>query len=621
MGYTHIDVDPEEAYVPSGGQRNDNTSKLSELLEWERKQRAEAQARILELEKQLGELQLSSAAEIKRLNGELATAHAATSGACIERDNAIVKHDKLRLRGEELAELLDEARASRDEALKQLRAAEILSADAARGRKRRTDENLKRVAASLAALRADWTAVRTAAHEHKKASAELSTEQGAQLAAVAGAAIAREGASWRAQLEAAEQASSAQRKRLEEQLAEALAEVRRLREALHATGPAAEAAANELKKARADAKRLQDLVNLFKGNRTDAGALERERDEALAAAAAAAASEKKARQAVESERAKCAAATTRADDACAELAASRSEIDELRRALEHTERTLSHAQRRKSSVTVSADALRALEGAARELYVSGGRGIEAFLAALARVEGTVEQVDGTGATVPPAFASSSRGGGASALLGVGDGASADAAAACGERYGEREGASSTAGGTAVGAPRAGSRCSSRGCSRGSGSRGSGSCMSDAGGSGGGDSRMIAELSPLLAPYAPEGGAADAAGGLSSGSTSAFGGFTASGARGRVAVPVGPHAFGSRARIPSGERAKRGERLPAVSSVPSIAPSRSLSLLSDAGLNVGGGGGGALLRGGAGGGAASAGQAHQGLWQDIRGRPL
>ena len=51
-------------------------------------------------------------------------------------------------------------------------------------------------------------------------------------------------------------------------------------------------------------------------------------------------------------------------------------------------------------------------------------------------------------------------------------------------------------------------------------------MSDAGGSGGGDSRMIAEPPPLLAPYAPEGGAADAAGGLSSGSTSAFGGFTA-----------------------------------------------------------------------------------------------
>ena len=51
MGYTHYEVDPDAPYEPPSGTKNDAIAKLTELLEWERKQRAEAQARVAELER------------------------------------------------------------------------------------------------------------------------------------------------------------------------------------------------------------------------------------------------------------------------------------------------------------------------------------------------------------------------------------------------------------------------------------------------------------------------------------------------------------------------------------------------------------------------------------------
>ena len=90
MGYTHFEVDPDEEYEPSGPtKKKESTSDLSELLEWERKQRAEAQARVLELEKELAELKASTTAERAHLCAELDKARSAAQLADLYRDKAL----------------------------------------------------------------------------------------------------------------------------------------------------------------------------------------------------------------------------------------------------------------------------------------------------------------------------------------------------------------------------------------------------------------------------------------------------------------------------------------------------------------------------------------------------
>lgn len=583
MGYTHFEVDPDEEYEPSGPtKKKESTSDLSELLEWERKQRAEAQARVLELEKELAELKASTTAERAHLCAELDKARSAAQLADLYRDKALAAQRDQSHRCEELAALLDEARQSRDAALQRLRRAETGAADAARGQKRRMNEALRLTAASLAALRADWVAVRQATADQAQASAQIASQAGAQFARALKLHSEKEAKARREAIAAA----SEERQRVEEQLAESRAEVRRLKEALEAAGPAAQEVYAQLKKAKGDSKRLQELVDRLRGQRSDAATLEKERDEALAAAAAAAALEKKLRAELEAERGKCAQAQGRAESALEAASKAREEAESLRRDLEQATNALRHLESNASrnSVTVSAEALRALESSARELYVSGGRRIEEFLSALALVEGTVEQLDETGKAVPSSAAVPAAprrtpqgltgGMGVAATPSTTEGA----AFANGMTSEERSSGHSSLGKVSA----------DRGSDRGPGNEGSGvsesrqssrlesrgscaSMSSDASSTGGTsaiDRRLRARnQAPTLPQAAALAEAPLAALNVPSGS---FGGFAGNG-RGRSShAALAPTAFGSRARVASGDRKVRAaDRLPAVASVPSI----------------------------------------------------
>ena len=69
MGWTHIDV--EEKPPAPLDTSNDQIRKLTELLEWERKQRAEAQAKVVELDDELQAARLEAVKEQRRLREAL----------------------------------------------------------------------------------------------------------------------------------------------------------------------------------------------------------------------------------------------------------------------------------------------------------------------------------------------------------------------------------------------------------------------------------------------------------------------------------------------------------------------------------------------------------------------
>ena len=182
--------------------------------------------------------------------------------------------------------------------------------------------------------------------------------------------------------------SDAEAGKLAEALAAARAEAKRLGEELKSTAPALAEAQSALKRERANLKRLQELCDRLKDERADAAALEKARDEALANAFAAAVLENKLRTELEGERAKTQAQAARvlaAESAAAEARAQaqrfEGQVMELTAAIEALQRQLNQRGPR-----VSGASLRQLEAAARELYISGGRHIEGFLSALAKLD-------------------------------------------------------------------------------------------------------------------------------------------------------------------------------------------------------------------------------------------
>ena len=60
MGWTHVDVDPDENRLEA---LRAKVKELTDLLEWERQQRAEAQEKSNSLEKELTELRDEATAE------------------------------------------------------------------------------------------------------------------------------------------------------------------------------------------------------------------------------------------------------------------------------------------------------------------------------------------------------------------------------------------------------------------------------------------------------------------------------------------------------------------------------------------------------------------------------
>ena len=145
MGWKHLVPDFENAPEPPPAPppaADDRLAKLSELLEWERRQRAEAQARIAELEKELIDVRATSAAAEASLRGEVEASKSSLKETAAARDEACEKLHEQTARSAELAGLLEEAQRARDAALKELRA-EAAAADASRARKRTQADALR----------------------------------------------------------------------------------------------------------------------------------------------------------------------------------------------------------------------------------------------------------------------------------------------------------------------------------------------------------------------------------------------------------------------------------------------------------------------------------------------
>eukprot|EP00900_Chrysochromulina_parva_P017503 jgi/Chrpa1/25754/Chrysochromulina_OHIO_Genome00013200-RA len=368
-------------------------AQLSELLEWERKARVEAQNRVLELDAELHRVRLDAIAERERLKLELAAAEAANgdgNDAEIALQDATQRfHDELSALKKQLRELEREKAASAQahgaasgELESHKRAAARAMAEAHELR-RRTGQTARRAAVQLRGIKEQWTTCQLALTEQAIETRTIFDDARAAFAKAAACVIQREADEKRALLEQAAEAG-----KLAEALAAARAEAKRLGEELKSTAPALAEAQSALKRERANLKRLQELCDRLKDERADAAALEKARDEALANAFAAAVLEKKLRNELEGERAKTQAQAARvlaAESAAAEARAQsqrfEGQVMELTAAIEALQRQLNQRGPR-----VSGASLRQLEAAARELYISGGRHIEGFLSALAKLE-------------------------------------------------------------------------------------------------------------------------------------------------------------------------------------------------------------------------------------------
>ena len=307
-------------------------AQLSELLEWERKQRAEAQAKVAELDAELHRVRLDAVAEQKRLRLELAAAEAdASSGSQFEREfqdatqrfKAEIEDQRVRIA--ELEEALAKAAS-------QGQSAERTALEDARRRARAT-RAAQRTGRDLGSLREQWTACQLELTEQRIAARDIFEDAQKRFAAAAAGVVEREGSEKRRLAEAA-QAVAAEKTSLEEALAAARAEVRRLSEQLGTAQPAAEAAATALKKSRADGKRLQELCDKLRGDRDEVSQLKRARDEALAAAATAEAAEKKLRGELDMERGRTSTQAAKAQDAAAAAAAAQARAEALQREIE-----------------------------------------------------------------------------------------------------------------------------------------------------------------------------------------------------------------------------------------------------------------------------------------------
>lgn len=368
-------------------------AQLSELLEWERKARVEAQNRVLELDAELHRVRLDAIAERERLKLELAAAEAANgdgNDAEIALQDATQRfHDELSALKKQLRELEREKAASAQahgaasgELESHKRAAARAMAEAHELR-RRTGQTARRAAVQLRGIKEQWTTCQLALTEQAIETRTIFDDARAAFAKAAACVIQREADEKRALSEQAAEAG-----KLAEALAAARAEAKRLGEELKSTAPALAEAQSALKRERANLKRLQELCDRLKDERADAAALEKARDEALANAFAAAVLEKKLRNELEGERAKTQAQAARvlaAESAAAEARAQsqrfEGQVMELTAAIEALQRQLNQRGPR-----VSGASLRQLEAAARELYISGGRHIEGFLSALAKLE-------------------------------------------------------------------------------------------------------------------------------------------------------------------------------------------------------------------------------------------
>ena len=455
-------------------------AQLSELLEWERKARVEAQNRVLELDAELHRVRLDAIAERERLKLELAAAEAAIgdgNDAEIALQDATHRfHDELSALKKQLRELEREKAASAQahgaasgELESHKRAAARAMAEAHELR-RRTGQTARRAAVQLRGIKEQWTTCQLALTEQAIETRTIFDDARAAFAKAAACVMQREADEKRALSEQAAEAG-----KLAEELAAARAEAKRLGEELKSTAPALAEAQSALKRERANLKRLQELCDRLKDERADAAALEKARDEALANAFAAAVLEKKLRNELEGERAKTQAQAARAlaaESAAAEARAqaqrSEGQLAELTAAIETLQRQLNQRGPR-----VSGASLRQLEAAARELYISGGRHIEGFLSALAKLEVHHAYEDGEandGGTNPSRKPSSDD------VVGFVVGAEATSVAVGAEAAGAESPAApaSSSGGSGGGEPtgHAGSSSGSNGGSRSGGSRGS-----------------------------------------------------------------------------------------------------------------------------------------------------
>lgn len=364
-------------------------AQLSELLEWERKARKEAQDQVSGLEMDLHKLKLDSMGERKRLELELAQALAASDGA----DGAeIALQDATQRFKEELDALRKQLRAlekERAESMQgsgqlesQLRAAERAAADAASERKRMA-ATARRTGVQLTGLREHWTACQLALTEQAIETRSIFDQAKASFAKVSAVVLASEAAE-KKKLEA----RSAEASNLVEQLAAAKGEAKKYKDELAIVTPSLKEAEKEVKRLKADHKRLQELCERLKDERADAAALEKARDEALANAFAAVITEKKLRSELEAERQRTSRQEGRAVAAEGAALEARAEVERLQGERQQLQERLAalEAQNKQSGPQVSAQSLRNLESAARDLYISGGRHLEPFLKAMAKLE-------------------------------------------------------------------------------------------------------------------------------------------------------------------------------------------------------------------------------------------
>ena len=161
-----LDRSPPAELFGSEDKQQATIAQLSELLEWERRARAEAQERLTELEAELIRVKLDAASEQKRLKMELAAAEAAATSSA-ERDMKDVvarftaELDDARARISELEGALAKAEAALEVEQSQARAVEKSAADAALqrrraggGRRRRHGQQRRRPSDAVAPLRA-----------------------------------------------------------------------------------------------------------------------------------------------------------------------------------------------------------------------------------------------------------------------------------------------------------------------------------------------------------------------------------------------------------------------------------------------------------------------------------